>query len=313
MRLVTFTHNDSTHMGLLLDQQIIDLPGAYAAWQQSGDGLHASGETTFPQSILAFLQSDEGTKELVARVAAFAVASDNLASLAQANLIHSADEVTFLPPIPRPGKIICLGLNYRTHVLEMGRQLPEYPILFAKFSNTLIGHRKPIVLPKISQQVDYEAEMALVVGRVCKDIPNTDEALSYLAGYTIFNDVSVRDFQMRTPQWLQGKSFDGAGPIGPAFVTADEVSDPQKLDITLRLNGEVMQSSNTSDFIFDIPKMLSYISQIMTLEPGDIIATGTPGGVGDARDPKVFLKAGDNVQIEIAELGMLENSVIAPL
>ena len=190
--------------------------------------------------------------------------------------------------------------------------LPQYPVLFAKFATTLIGHRRPIALPTVSNQVDYEAELALVIGRTGKDIPNTQAAFDYLAGYTIFNDVSVRDFQKHTVQWLQGKAFDGTSPIGPALVTTDEIRDPHALDITLRLNGEVMQQANTGDFIFDIPTILSYISEIMTLEPGDIIATGTPSGVGYARQPQVFLKPGDVIQVEIAELGVLENPVIAP-
>jgi acylpyruvate hydrolase len=190
--------------------------------------------------------------------------------------------------------------------------LPQYPVLFAKFATTLIGNRRPIALPTVSNQVEYEAELALVIGRTGKDIPNTQAAFDYLAGYTIFNDVSVRDFQKRTVQWLQGKAVDGTSPIGPALVTTDEIRDPHALDITLRLNGEVMQQANTGDLIFDIPTILSYISEIMTLEPGDIIATGTPSGVGYARQPQVFLKPGDAIQVEIAELGVLENPVIAP-
>jgi acylpyruvate hydrolase len=314
MRLVTFLSGNSTYLGALLGQQIVELQGAYRLW------LHTSGTSqsappdaqTFPTSVLAFLQADAATRSLAAQVLAFASDERNRAALVREGLLYSSSDITFLPPIPRPGKIICLGHNYRKHIAEMGRQIPQYPVLFAKFANTLIGHRQPIVLPKVSQQVDYEAELALVVGRVGKDIPQAPEAFSYLAGYTIFNDVSVRDYQKRTIQWLQGKTFDGSGPIGPALATADEVSDPQSLDITLRLNGEVMQHANTNDFIFDIPTLLSYISQIMTLEPGDIIATGTPSGVGDARRPQIFLKPGDVVQVEIAELGMLENPVVAP-
>ena len=309
MRLVTFLSGNSTYLGALLDQQIVALPGAYRLWLQTSGASHSA---TFPTSVLAFLQADAATRTLVDQVFAFASDEGNRASLAREGLLYSSSDITFLPPIPRPGKIICLGHNYRKHIAEMGRQIPQYPVLFAKFANTLIGHRQPIVLPKVSQQVDYEAELALVIGRVGKDIPQTPEALSYLAGYTVFNDVSVRDYQKRTIQWLQGKTFDGTGPIGPALVTADEVSDPQSLDITLRLNGEVMQHANTNDFIFDIPTILSYVSQIMTLEPGDIIATGTPSGVGDARQPQVFLKPGDVVQVEIAQLGVLENPVVAP-
>jgi acylpyruvate hydrolase len=309
MRLVTFLADNSTYLGALQGQQIVELQGASRLWLQMSS---TSSSATFPTSVLAFLQADGAARALVEQVFAFASDDSNRAVLVRERLLYSSSDVTFLPPIPRPGKIICLGHNYRKHIAEMGRQIPQYPVLFAKFANTLIGHRQPIVLPKVSQQVDYEAELALVVGRVGKDIPQTPEAFNYLAGYTIFNDVSVRDYQRRTVQWLQGKTFDGSGPIGPALVTADEVSDPQSLDITLRLNGEVMQHGNTNDFIFDIPTILSYISQIMTLEPGDIIATGTPSGVGDARQPQVFLKPGDVVQVEIAELGVLENPVVAP-
>jgi acylpyruvate hydrolase len=309
MRLVTFSTGNDARLGALIDEQIVDLPEAYRFWQEAQSIVPAT--SAFPESVIALLQADATTRALVSQVHTFAANREHLAQLARQNLVHAFEQVSLLPPIARPGKIICLGHNYRRHVLEMGRQQPQYPVLFAKFANTLIGHRQPIVLPRVSQQVDYEAELALVVGRTGKDIPANDEAFDYLAGYTIFNDVSVRDFQKRTLQWLQGKSFDGSGPIGPALVTADEVSNPQALDLTLRLNGEVMQQANTSDFIFDIPTILSYISQIMTLEPGDIIATGTPAGVGDARTPQVFLKAGDVVQITIAELGTLENPVVA--
>jgi acylpyruvate hydrolase len=261
--------------------------------------------------MLALLQAGDEARTGAADVLAFAADQEHFAEFTRAGLVYGANNVDFLPPIPRPGKIVCLGHNYRRHIAEMGSAMPEYPVLFAKFSNTLIGHSQPIVLPKVSQMVDYEAELALVIGRRGKDIPQTQEAFTYLAGYTIFNDVSVRDYQRRTVQWLQGKTFDGSGPIGPALVTSDEVADPNAFDVMLRLNGEVMQQANTNDFIFDIPTILAYISQIMTLEPGDIIATGTPSGVGSARKPPVFLKAGDRVQIEISGLGMLENPVVS--
>jgi acylpyruvate hydrolase len=309
MRLVTFTTGNDMRVGALIGEQVIDLSGAYGVWRT--DQSAESTVAAFPESVLAFLQADPPARELFTQVYAFATQQEQLSLLAQRGLVHALKQVQLLPPIARPGKIICLGLNYRRHVQEMGRQLPDYPVLFAKFANTLIGHRQPIVLPRVSQQVDYEAELALVVGKTGKDIPATEEAFTYLAGYTILNDVSVRDFQKRTVQWLQGKTFDTSGPLGPALVTLDEIHSPQSLDLTLRLNGEIMQQANTSDFIFDIPAMLAYISQIMTLEPGDIIATGTPSGVGDARKPQIFLKAGDIVQIEIAELGILENPVVA--
>ena len=314
MRLVTFIANNESRLGVLMNRQILDLPGAYAAWQQANAGsqVQSYDQHSFPMSVVALLQMDEETRAVVDHLLAFAADRDTFAVLARAGLVFAVEQVTFLPPVPRPGKIVCLGYNYRHHIAEMGSSLPQYPVLFAKFATTLIGHRRPIVLPKVSNQVDYEAELALVIGRTGKDIPNTQAAFDYLAGYTIFNDVSVRDFQKRTVQWLQGKAFDGTGPIGPALVTADEIRDHLALDITLWLKGEVMQHANTGDFIFDIPTILSYISEIMTLEPGDIIATGTPSGVGYARSPQVFLRPGDVVQVEIAELGVLENPVIAP-
>ncbi len=311
MRLVTFSANNSVHLGTLIGEQVLDLPGAYSAWQQITQTSNTPASAAFPDSVLALLQAGEEAKASAAAVLAFAADQEHLAQFTRAGLVYAANDVSFLPPIPRPGKIVCLGHNYRRHIAEMGSAIPEYPVLFAKFSNTLIGHRQPIVLPKVSQMVDYEAELALVVGRRGKDIPQTQEAFTYLAGYTIFNDVSVRDYQRRTVQWLQGKTFDGSGPIGPAIVTSDEIADPNAFDVMLQLNDEVMQQANTNDFIFNIPTILAYISQIMTLEPGDIIATGTPSGVGSARKPPVFLKAGDRVQIEISGLGTLENPVTA--
>ncbi len=311
MRLVTFAVNGAPRLGAQLAEHIVDLPGTYAAWLRSRGrsaretlGLHA-----FPTSMLGFLQAGEPAMEAARRALAFAAEPETLAALTHVGLAHPT--VEFLPPVPRPGKIICLGLNYRGHVAEMGRELPQYPMIFARFANSLVGHRQPIVLPAVSAMVDYEAEMVIVMGRAGKDIP-PEAAFDHIAGYTIFNDVSVRDYQRRTSQFLQGKTFDGSGPLGPALVTADEVRDPQALDITLYLNGKVMQQGNTADFIFDIPTLVHYLSQIMTLEPGDLIATGTPAGVGFAREPHVFLKPGDRVQIEIGELGVLENNVVGP-
>jgi acylpyruvate hydrolase len=311
MRLVTFSANKTIRLGALIGEQVLDLPGAYSSWQQITQNSSPSTNTAFPDSVLSLLQASDETKAHAADVLTFAADQEHLAQFTRSGLVYQPNDVSFLPPIPRPDKIVCLGHNYRRHIAEMGSAIPEYPVLFAKFSNTLIGHRQPIVLPKVSQMVDYEAELALVVGRRGKDIPQTQEAFTYLAGYTIFNDVSVRDYQRRTVQWLQGKTFDGSGPIGPAIVTSDEIADPNAFDVMLRLNGEVMQQANTNDFIFNIPTILAYISQIMTLEPGDIIATGTPSGVGSARKPPVFLKAGDRVQIEISGLGTLENPVTA--
>jgi acylpyruvate hydrolase len=312
LRIVTFAINGRVRLGAWVNNHIIDLPETYQAWQRTQSAQAATDLSEFPPGALELLQAGPPAYQAASQAIAFAADSDNLTALARLGLAYAAANVEFRPPIPRPGKIICLGHNYRRHVLEMGQELPKYPVIFAKFANTLIGHHQPIILPAVSTQVDYEAEMVIVIGRTGKDI-QPETAFDYIVGYTIFNDVSVRDFQRRTPQWLQGKTFDGSGPIGPALVTADEVSDPQALDITLRLNGQVMQQSNTADFIFNIPTIIQFLSQIMTLEPGDLIATGTPSGVGFARQPQVFLKPGDVVQIEISQLGVLENPVVAPL
>jgi acylpyruvate hydrolase len=306
MRLVTFLTHDTPRLGAQIGNHIIDLPGSYRAWLNTGG--QAGTIPALPPTMLELLQAGAAAR---AAAKAIAFAAANLAALGAVGLAYAAESVTFLPPIPRPGKIVCLGLNYRAHIEETGRDAPQYPVLFAKFNNTLVGHRQPIVLPRVSTKVDYEAELAVVIGRAGKDI-KAENAFDYIAGYTIFNDVSVRDYQRRTIQFLQGKTFDSTGPVGPALVTLDEISNPNGLDITLRLNGEVMQHSNTSDLLFDVPFIINYLSEIMTLEPGDMIATGTPGGVGSARDPQVFLKAGDKVEVEIAELGVLENPVVGP-
>jgi acylpyruvate hydrolase len=219
-------------------------------------------------------------------------------------------EVTLRPVIPRPGKIICVGLNYLDHVGETGRQLPEYPVLFTKFVETLIGPRDPIMLPSESAQVDYEGEMAVVIGRAGRRI-SAEEATRHIAGYTIANDVTMRDYQYKTHQWLQGKVWESSTPLGPWLVTPDEVGDAQALDISLTLNGEVLQRASTEQLMFDVPTLVSRVSELVTLMPGDVILTGTPGGVGYRRDPQVFLSPGDNVVVEISGLGRLVNPVVA--
>ncbi|WP_067479110.1 fumarylacetoacetate hydrolase family protein [Actinomadura hibisca] len=217
-------------------------------------------------------------------------------------------EVTLLP-VAVPGKVFCVGLNYRAHVEETKRDLPTYPVLFPKFASNLIGHGADILLPPESAQVDYEAELAVVIGRAGRRISRAD-ALDHVLGYTVCNDVTMRDFQYKTHQWMQGKAWDGSTPLGPALVTADEI-DPGKLDITLRLNGAQMQASSTDRMIFDVPELVAVTSQFTRLEPGDVILTGTPGGVGFRRDPQVFLTDGDVVEVEISEIGTLRNTVRA--
>jgi acylpyruvate hydrolase len=301
VKLATFTANGETKFGAKCDHYLIDLPGMASAYEP---------QVKFPGTLMEFLQMGDQAKNVAKSLLEKAKSDSILEDLKKKGLAFQENDITFLPPLQQPEKIICLGMNYRAHVQEMGRELPKYPTLFAKYANTLIGHKQAIVLPKISEMVDFEAELAIVIGKTCKDVSRED-ALTCIAGYTILNDVSVRDFQNRTLQWLQGKAFDGAGPIGPYLVTSDEIPNPDNLTIELRLNGEVMQHANTSDFIFDVRTIINYITQIMTLKPGDIISTGTPSGVGAARNPQVFLKAEDKVEISLQSVGTLENHVVA--
>jgi 2-keto-4-pentenoate hydratase/2-oxohepta-3-ene-1,7-dioic acid hydratase in catechol pathway len=222
------------------------------------------------------------------------------------------EEVKLLPPVPEPEKIICIGLNYADHARESGGEVPKYPVCFAKYRNALAGPADPIVLPRVSCRVDYEAELAVVIGRRGRYIAESD-AMDCVAGYMAMNDVSARDYQFRTSQWLQGKTFDGFAPCGPFLVTCDEVPEPHSLGVRLRLNGELMQNSNTRELIFPIPRLISYLSGIMTLTPGDIISTGTPAGVGFARQPPVYLKPGDIVEVEIDRIGSIRNVVVAEM
>ena len=220
------------------------------------------------------------------------------------------DQVTLRPVVPRPGKVICIGLNYKAHVEEGVYEVPEYPALFSKFAETLVGAGEPIVLPPESDAVDYEAELAFVIGRPVRRA-SAAAALAAVGGYTVANDVSMRDYQYKTHQWLPGKNWARSTPLGPFLVTPDEVGDPHGLDIRLELNGERLQSSNTRHFIFDIPSIVATISEFVPLAPGDVVLTGTPSGVGYRRDPKVLLEDGDRVVVEVERVGRLENPVAA--
>jgi 2-keto-4-pentenoate hydratase/2-oxohepta-3-ene-1,7-dioic acid hydratase in catechol pathway len=224
---------------------------------------------------------------------------------------HAAASVKLLAPIPDPPKVICIGLNYRDHAAETGAAIPREPVVFSKFATAIIGPEEAIRLPPVSQEVDFEAELVLVVGKKGRRL-SAASAMDHLAGYTIGHDVSARDWQLKKDgkQWLAGKSFDTFAPTGPLLVTADEIADPHNLGIRLRLNGQTMQNSNTGQMIFRAGDLLAYISQVVTLEPGDLIFTGTPPGVGVARKPPVFLKGGDVVEVEIDGLGVLRNPVV---
>ncbi|HEV3002829.1 MAG TPA: fumarylacetoacetate hydrolase family protein, partial [Pirellulales bacterium] len=219
---------------------------------------------------------------------------------------------SLLVPVPDPEKVICVGLNYADHARESGVSPPEEPVLFNKFPTALLAHGRPIVLPRVSREVDYEAELVVVIGRGGRHIPR-DRAMQHVAGYCPGHDVSARDWQLRKPgkQWLMGKTFDTFAPCGPALVTRDEVPQPGKLRIQFRLNGQMLQDSNTDQLIFPIEELVAYISQVCTLAPGDLIFTGTPPGVGFARQPPIFLQPGDMTEVEIEGLGVLKNPVAA--
>lgn len=278
--------------------------GPRAAAQVGSDyvDLHAT-DCGLPTSVKQLLAASPAIR----KAAADAAACPNAVK-------YAANAVKLLPPVPDPSKILCIGLNYRDHAIEGGQPIPTEPVLFAKFPNTLIATGDPIKLPKVSQKVDYEAELVIVIGKRGKNIPDDQSAFDYVGGYTVGHDVSARDWQFKgsEKQWTIGKTFDTFAPTGPVVVTADEPLDPHNLKIMLRLNGETMQNSSTKEFIFGVPKLLSYLSQVVTLEPGDLIFTGTPPGVGIARKPNpVLLKPGDVVEVEIEGIGTLKNACVA--
>lgn len=232
------------------------------------------------------------------------VASGQLGSVHAGETVGRLDEVSLEPPILAPQKIVCIGLNYRSHAEEQGAEPPSQPTFFAKFRNALAAPGATVPLPRLSAKVDYEAEVAFVVGRRCKDVPE-ERALDSIAGYTLFNDLSARDLQFATPQWMPGKVFDGSAPMGPALVTPDEAGSHDAIDIELLLNGEQMQAATTADLVHSIPALVAHLSALMTLEPGDVVATGTPAGVGSLRKPRVWLRPGDEVIVRSRVLGEL--------
>lgn len=233
------------------------------------------------------------------------LAGDEVPSEGQVRLLT---EVTLLAPVPRPGKIVCVGLNYRDHAAETGKPVPTEPVLFAKFANSVIGDAATVDIPAVTSEVDWEAELGVVIGRRSTRVDVSD-ALDHVAGYTCLNDLSARDLQRSTSQWTRGKAIDGFLPMGPWLVTRDEVPDPQDLTISCTVNGRLAQSSSTKEMVFEVAELVSFISQTMTLEPGDVIATGTPPGVGMAQDPPWFLGPGDEVVVEIERLGRLSTTM----
>jgi 2-keto-4-pentenoate hydratase/2-oxohepta-3-ene-1,7-dioic acid hydratase in catechol pathway len=236
------------------------------------------------------------------------LASGRLDELERADADPVSGEPELLAPVPDPDKIVCIGLNYRSHAAESGLDPPESPTFFAKFRNALAPAGAEVPLPRASEKVDYEAEVALVLGRRCREV-DAEAALEAIAGYMLLNDLSARDLQLATPQWMPGKVFDGSAPCGPALVTPDEAGPHDRISFTLDLNGERMQEGSTDDLVFSAPELVSRLSGLMTLEPGDVVSTGTPSGVGSAREPQVWLQPGDQIVISSPTLGRLETAI----
>ncbi len=284
MKLATFTHGESTRVGVVQGDAVVDLSAACPH---------------LPPEMTAFLTAGE---DALAR-AREAAEKDSIPRIA-------LEDVRLEAPIARPPKFLGVGLNYAAHAAETGRTPPEFPVFFNKQSTCVVGPGAEIVLPRVSDQVDYEGELGLVIGRRCRAVSRS-EAPSVIAGYLVVNDVSARDWQFRAPTMTLGKSFDTHGPIGPWIVTGDEVGDPHTVELRTWVNDELRQQSSTSDLIFDCYALVELLSTVFTLEPGDIVSTGTPSGVGMAASPPRFLRAGDVVRIEIERVGVLENPVVA--
>jgi acylpyruvate hydrolase len=310
MRLVTYSWKGQAALGALWAERVVDLRRAHAAaLRHWGDADElAVADLRVPGDLLGLLRGGE-TSMAAARRALLLIDGQGLADR-ERGLSHPLADVELLAPVLRPGKVVCVGLNYRSHLAEIGEPAPEYPILFHKAATSLVGHRQPIVLPRVSRQVDYEGELAVVIGRRAKYVPEP-EALSYVAGYTCANDVSAHDLEFRTSQWTSGKMLDTFCPLGPVLRTRDEVPDPGRLRLRTVLNGQTVQEACTSDMVFSVPFLVSYISSLATLEPGDLILTGTPAGIGCNRRPQVFLRPGDHVSVWIDGIGTLTNPVVA--
>ena len=279
MKLVSFGEYGRERAGIVVDGGIVDLNAT---------------APDLPSTLVGLLEQD-------------ALAAAEQATGRAGNLIPE-DSVRLGAPIPRPSKVVCVGLNYLDHAEEQKMPLPEHPLLFSKASSTVIGPYDDVVLPEESCQVDYEVEFAIVIGKTATKVA-VEDAFSYIAGYTVTNDVSARDIQFRQQQWHQGKSYDTFCPMGPCLITRDEIPDPGKLPVRLVLNGETLQNSNTDNLIFDTPTLVSRISKAMTLYPGDVISTGTPAGVGVFRDPEIFLKPGDFMETTVEGIGTLRNTI----
>ena len=290
MRLFSYLQNNQAAIGVAITTTQGTTPTEFIALSQANPAL--------PSDMTALLTHPEGSK---------AAASAVLQAPASAR--HSLAGVQFLPVVPRPPKILCLGLNYADHAKEGGHAKPDYPSFFMRGATSMVGHGAPIIRPKVSTKLDYEAELAVIISKPARHLTRAN-ALDYVAGYSCFNDGSLRDYQRKTGQWTIGKNFDGTGPFGPWLVTPDELpAGAAGLRIQSRLNGQIMQDANTRDFLFDVVESLVLLTECLTLEPGDVIITGTPAGVGYARTPPVWMAPGDVCEIEIEGVGLLSNPI----
>jgi 2-keto-4-pentenoate hydratase/2-oxohepta-3-ene-1,7-dioic acid hydratase in catechol pathway len=307
MRLVTYRQAAEPRLGALLGEQVVDLVLADAARREADP--EARREAPIPGEMLALLRGGETAMGIARRTVDRVRDGADGEALAAAGALLPLADVDLLPPLLRPPKIICVGRNYADHVAEVGRSIPEVPVLFARFTRTLVGANDPIVRPWVSDQLDWEGELAVVIGATARHVAAAD-AYRVIAGYSLFNDVTVRDYQLRGQQFTAGKNFDFSGPFGPSLVTSDEIPDPHALELEVTVNDERMQAASTGEMIFSIPQLIEHITEWTTLEPGDVIPTGTPSGTGHAQRPHRFLVPGDRVRVTIPELGSLENQVI---
>jgi len=309
---VTFQVNGQERIGELADDLLIDLNRAHELYLSELADEGRNAPKSFPQTMIDFLELGEGLKRYASSLVAHVRGHlrRNPEELGHSGAVLRVFDVHVLPPVRVPPKIVCLGLNYRDHAEEAHVPVPEKPILFSKPSTAIVGPDDFVVYPAISSQVDYEIELAVIIGKKGRNIPES-LAFDHVGAYTIFNDISARDIQFADKQWFRAKSFDTFAPTGPYLVLSDQVKDPHRLKMELRVNGEIRQSSTTANMIYKIPQLIAFISHVMTLQPGDIIATGTPAGVGFYSKPeKRLLRPGDVIEAEIEGLGVLRNRVV---
>jgi acylpyruvate hydrolase len=293
MRLVTYRENGvsdaASRAGVLVDQSIVDVNGA---------------DRELPSDVLGLIQGGPTVLDRARN------AVERAAAAADPSVVRSLADVTLLTPIPRPPKIVCIGVNYADHAAEAGRALPVWPSVFLKAPSCIVGPADPIVRPPTTEKLDYEIELAVVIGKQAKSVPR-EQAMAYVAGYTIMNDVSARDLQLgKDGGIILGKNFDSSAPLGPVITLVDEIPDPNSLRLRTWINGELRQDGNTRTLIFDVAAIIAFLTQQLTLEPGDVIATGTPSGVGLGMKPQVWLQPGDTVRMEIDKIGVLENPIV---